>query len=272
MKTPKITGLAVVACGALLFAMPAKAVQLINGSFGGSGWATVSFSNLNFCPNGSTPNGANQAGACTPGIGNVSLGGGAGSFTGVTGNLNQILSLNSVSEPVGATVSVPGWMTFIPSVGAPPISLTLTSVLAGSFSSLACGSAPAAGQTCTPPGSAFNLQNQTISSSSATFDIIGNAVDGAGGSSPFLAIFSSQFNVPYQSLLAALSINSGTGNYSGQYSVSVSASAVPEPMTLSMMGIGLLGLGLIARRRESSALFLCPDRSSRAQKQKERPF
>ena len=29
-------------------------------------------------------------------------------------------------------------------------------------------------------------------------------------------------------------------------------SGVPEPMTLSMMGIGLLGLGLISRRRKVS--------------------
>jgi len=241
--------LAVLSALAIVVAMPAAAAP-ISGAFSGSGFATVSFTNLNFCPSGQTPNGPNQANACSFGVGNDLLGGGSGSFTGVTGNLNTIQSLNNVIAPVGTTVNIPLWQVFNPAVGSPAISLTLTQVLPGSFSSAACALAPAAGQTCTPAGSAFNLVNQTASTSSATFQINGNAVDGvAGDTSPFTAIFSSQFNVPYQTLLAALASGGGTGNYSSSYSVSVSASAIPEPMTLSMVGAALIALGLTRRRR-----------------------
>ena len=254
MKNKKAWALALITGGTLLGTMPAMGAQLIQGSFGGQGFATVSFTNLNFCPTGQTPNGANQSNACTAGTGNITLAGGAGTFSAVAGSLNLITSLNSAGQPIGTTVSLPNWLVFNPPVGSPPVSLTLTSVLAGSFSSAQCGLAAAAGQTCTPTGSAFNLVNQTASTSSATFQINGNAVDGAGGSSPYNIIFSSQFTVPYQTLLAALAVNGGTGNYSGAYSVSFNAVAptgVPEPMTLSMMGIGLVSLGLIARRRKS---------------------
>src|ERR1035437_6831467 len=89
MDTKKFACLSFVVCAALLFAMPASAAQIINGSFSGLGNATVSFTNLNFCPNGSTPNGANQGGACGAGTGNDLLAGGAGSFAGGTGTPHQ---------------------------------------------------------------------------------------------------------------------------------------------------------------------------------------
>ena|SRR5687767_8099538 len=235
--------------GLLLCAVSALAAP-IDGSFSGTGWATVSFTSLNFCPNGQEPNGPNQPDACTSATGNVELGGGAGSFAGVTGDLNTIDSLNSSIAPIGVTVNIPNWMEFIPAVGSPPISLTLTQVLPGSFSSAQCFSAPAAGQTCTPVGSAFNLVNQTSTTSSATFAVIGNAVNGvAGDTSPFTAIFTSQFNVPFQTLLTSLFANNNTGTYSSSYSLSVDAEAIPEPMTLSLVGGSLIGLVMWQRRR-----------------------
>lgn len=232
---------------ALLLPGTAVAAPIV-GSFNGTGWATVSFTNLNFCPNGQEPNGANAGNACGSGVGNVDLGGGSGAFLGVNGDLHTIDSLNSGIAPVGVNVNIPGWLEFNPAQGAPPISLTLIQVQPGTFSAAQCAAAPAAGQTCTPPGSAFNLSNQSATSSIASFQVIGNAVNGqAGDTQPFVAVFSSQFNVPYQALLAALATNNNTGTYSSSYSVSVTA--VPEPMTLSLVGVALIGLGLTQRRR-----------------------
>lgn len=241
-------------CGLLLCAVSAVAAP-ITGSFLGTGNATVSFTNLNFCPNGQTPDGPNEIDACGFGTGNILLFGGEADFAGVAGNLNTVESLSSGTAPVGVTVSIPGWMEFNPAVGAPPISLTLTQVLPGSFSSAACDpfGVAAAGQTCTPVDSAFNLANQTANSSSATFQVIGNAVNGiSGDTSPFVAIVTSQFTVPYQQLLLSLLANQGTGNYSSSYSMSVTVTPpnpIPEPVTLSLVGGSLIGLVMMQRRR-----------------------
>jgi len=249
-------------CGVTMLLLPEQAgATALNGSFTGLGNATVSFSNLNFCPNGQAPNGANQGNACTnnaPAYGNITLAGGtAGTvYAGVNGNLNQIQSLSQALEPIGVLVNVPNWLIFVPAIGSPNVSLTATEVLPGSFPSAQCGAAPAGGQVCTPPGSGFNLSNQTASSSSASFQVNGNAVDGnPADTAPFTFIFTSQFTVPYQTLLAALSANSGTGNYSSSYSGTYNATlivGVPEPVTLSLVGAGLLGLGVWGRKRQRS--------------------
>jgi len=249
MQERKLGIVGLLACGVLLCAVSAEAAP-IQGSYSGSGFATVSFTNLNFCPTAQEPDGPNQGDACSFGVGNVSLGGGAGDFATVTGVLNTVDSLNSGIAPIGVNVNIPLWMEFTPVQGAPPISLTLTQVLAGSFSSAACGDAPAAGQVCTPGGSGFNLVNQTSGSSTASFQIIGDAVNGVpGDTSPFVAIFTSQFTVPFQTLLAALAENQGTGNYSSTYSLSVDVNAIPEPMSMSLIGAGLIGLVMLQRRR-----------------------
>ena len=247
MRFIKIKGLQVLVLCFLVAGVSAVAAP-IAGSISGAGFATVSFTELNFCPTGMTPNGPNQVGACAPGTGNETLGGGSLSLASFTGD--TVLSLNAGTEPIGVTVSLPDWLVFTPANG---ISLTLTEILPGTFSSAACGSAVAAGQTCTPTGSAFNLQNNTTTTSTASFVIIGNAVDGnPADTSPFQAIFSAQFGVPYQSLLAALSANGGTGNYSSSYSVTITttpSSTTPEPNTLALLGAGLLGLGFLGRRK-----------------------
>jgi hypothetical protein len=226
----------------------------INGIFDGSGVATVSFTNFNLCPNGQAPSGANSASACTAATGNITLSGGTGSFSSITasfGDLSTILSLSSTAEPVGTPVSVANWLVFDPTVGTPPIMITLTEVTPGSFGTTDCSLGAAAGQTCTPTGSAFNLQNQTATTSSATttFDI--KATDSAGDVALGTATFSNSFSVPYQTLLAALSTGGDTGNYSSTYSATFTLSAVPEPatVTLSLSGLALLGVGFLRRRR-----------------------
>jgi len=240
MRNKRTRALQAIVVAALLASVSAVA-STIDGSISGAGFATVSFTNLNFCPTGSTPNGANQIGACTPVTGNETLGGGSLSFSSFTGDTVQ--SLNAGSEPIGMVVSLANWLTFTPANGT---SLTLTEILPGSFTSTACTAAPAAGQTCTPAGSAFNLTNQDATDSIASFIIIGNAVDGnPADTSPFRAVFSAQFGVPYQDLLTALS---GGGNYSSSYSVTITATPTPEPSTVALLGVGL-GFLLLGRRK-----------------------
>jgi hypothetical protein len=59
--------------------------------------------------------------------------------------------------------------------------------------------------------------------------------------------FTSQNNLPgtMTQILAEVAGNGFTDSVSATYT---STSTVPEPMTLSMMGVGLLALGLVRRR------------------------
>ena len=97
--------------------------------------------------------------------------------------------------------------------------------------------APAPGQMCTPPGSLFNLQNLTATSSSVSWRFQGITNDSA---STWTGTFTSQFNtVPFQTVLADLAANGFVSNtFAGQ----ITLVAIPEPETLSFL---LLGSGMI---------------------------
>jgi hypothetical protein len=81
--------------------------------------------------------------------------------------------------------------------------------------------------------------------SSATFSFAGIGPDGI----TWTGEFTSQFNVPYQTVLAAFGPG-GTNTVSNSYSgtITVSQSQVPEPATISMIGIALLAMPLGIKR------------------------
>jgi len=185
----------------------------------------------------------------------VSNTGNTGSFAGLNNTTGTIMDLNETVQTPGVSFApLTGFLTF---ASAPNIRLDLTSIDVGSFTSTECFAAPAAGQTCTPPlgfGGAvgtnpFNLNNTTASTSSASITFHGTAVNTTTGeTSSFVGIFSSQFTVPYQVLLA--DIAAGT-TVSTSYSATITAttSAVPEPATMILLGSGLIGIFVIGRKR-----------------------
>jgi len=107
---------------------------------------------------------------------------------------------------------------------------------------------PAAGQVCSVPGSPFNLQNLTASSSTATFTMGGITND---SSSTWTGIFASQFNtIPYQTVLQQLGTNGFVSNtFSGQITL-VAPTNTPEPGTMPflLLGAGMIGCATFLRR------------------------
>jgi hypothetical protein len=180
-----------------------------------------------------------------------------GSFTPYGTDTGFIHNLSQGSQPIGQAFSLPNFLIFNPAgtVVPPDIALDLTFIFPGISGQASCLAAPAAGQVCTPalpalvtpsnPGglSAFNLQN-TQTGSTASFSVRGNARRiSTGELTSFTGLFTSQFNVPYQTYLA--SIASG-GTISNSYSATV---AVPEPSSITMLLGGLLLVGGYLRRK-----------------------
>ena len=86
--------------------------------------------------------------------------------------------------------------------------------------------------------------NITSSSSSATFLVRGSAND-ISDPSPidgyFVGTFTTQFTTqPYQTVLATVL---GGGTVTASYSANFSVTAIPEPATMSFLGIGLVLIG-----------------------------
>jgi hypothetical protein len=152
----------------------------------------------------------------------------------VTGTLtNPITQLVSFTTGVAAPVYFD--LTYIaPGVGS----------LGGCFSS-------ALGSQCTPIDSPFTLFQLSSSTVIASLQFNGNGYTDTPGSgtTPTNAIFPTQTalngTIPqiYTQLLANQPLTGIT------YSASFNTTPVPEPASLLLMGIGLTGAGLVARRK-----------------------
>jgi hypothetical protein len=177
-----------------------------------------------------------------------------GIFASLDNDVVTIDNLTSASEPTGSSFSDAAFVV-LPSGFQP---LLIDMIFAGVDGTAGCAAAPPApGQMCTPPlpsgVSPFNLENlppPTAVQSSAAFSISGDyGVAGASGS--WFGSFTSQFNVPFQTVLAMLGSGT-TGTVSDSYSATFTVnspsvtSSTPETSTLSMFALGL-GLIVIGR-------------------------
>jgi hypothetical protein len=176
--------------------------------------------------------------------------------TAPVGTSVSIKPLDEANSPVNGSFDYTGWLT------AGDLSLDLTSLPAGGFTSTDCALPPAVGQTCTPviPGlvtpdnplgkSNLNLSNVpgaapgTISFGAlfSSGGIAHNTAEVPPGTDKFSAVFSAVDvpDVPYQTLLATVA-------HGGTVPVFFTASftLVPEPGYLPVLG-GLAVLGLFA--------------------------
>ena len=169
-----------------------------------------------------------------------------GSFAGLTGGTIGSLT----GGPQTGNVSVPGFISFNQGVAA-PITFDLTYIAPGVGTVANCSSS-ALGAACTPSGSPFTLFQLTSNTVLASLNLNGVAYTGtsATGSSPTVGVFSTQ-DVVYGTIPAVIAALQNGGSLNGiTYSASFVASpTVPEPASMLLMGMGLLGAGLVARRK-----------------------
>lgn len=201
----------------------------ISGTFDMSGIVTVTTTQMTFNSD-VAPNLADM----------FTLSSGTDSFAGKDGQ-QGVNDLNIATEPVGSTFAE---QPFIIVPGLP--SLDINFIYAGTGGSADCTATPAVGQTCTPPnpgGSPFTFTNDnppTAIQSSAQWVFSGVTSDGL---STWTANFTSQFNTPYQTVLAAFEPgNAGFVSNSYSATATVVVSPIPEPGPLALTAFGVIAL------------------------------
>ncbi|GEM_PF-1346684 len=161
-----------------------------------------------------------------------------------------IKDLNSSVQITGTTFSLLNFLTFTNNAAT---SFELTDILPGTNGSAGCTLPAAGGQVCTPilPAgfglSPFNLQNNTATQSTASFVVKGRVINGVDVTY-FTGTFSNTFNS--QSFQDVLAVLGSQGAVTSTYSATFDVAPIPEPASVALVGLTLVGAaGLLRRRR-----------------------
>src|SRR3954468_5725260 len=167
--------------------------------------------------------------------------GSGGTFTTLVGSLAIVRDI-----PIPSAGGILNAITF---QAEPLLRFDATAVEPGIFGASQCAVAPAVGQSCTVPGTPFNLTN-TRQGSTLSFEVSGFFVDlsdGTANPTPYHGIATAQFiGKSYQQVLASMADGQ---NITTSYSASFGPSVVPEASSVLMLSAGLLALGALGWRR-----------------------
>jgi hypothetical protein len=168
-----------------------------------------------------------------------------GAFAGLTGGTYNTTTLTGVGA-----VSVAPFITFSGGLTTPVI-FDLTTIMPG-FGTVAGCTTGAIGAECTPAGSPFTLIQSTGNTVAVSLTLLGNAYTGTAGSgtSSTVGAYTTQVTTPgtIAGILAQLGTPGGSINQSYSATFTATAAAIPEPASILILGMGLLGIGVISRR------------------------
>lgn len=197
------------------------------------------------------------AGGCTSGNGDFAVNSSSGSFAQYNSSFGQIQSISNSTAPLGTIFSLANFIVFDNPGNSTTgnIVFTLTSIPLGNDTQSAtcsglssCTPTNTALITATNPGgiSPFDL-NFTGNGTTASFNVDGIVTDTNGDVAAFTGTFSTTFNgLTPSGVLATLG---PMGTPSDTYAATFSLSAVPEPMTFTLVGVTLVGLGYWRRHK-----------------------
>ena len=236
------------------FCATSHAAPILNGSFSVAGNITISNAGFNGCPAGSQCISWTDPPATAANKADISGGNLTGVFALIPGfSGNDAANISNVTSPpeivdAGGFAPQP-FMSF--NAAGVTTTLLINFIAAGIYSPGSCALTPAVvGQSCTLPGSEFNFVNNPPPApvgpqATATWVFTGVTND---GQSTWVGNFTSQFGVPYQTVFGQLqSSGSITSSYSATFTVTQNAAPVPEPGSLSTVGLGLVLLLALLR-------------------------
>ena len=245
------------ACMLALLATPHASAALISGSqLNVNGAANVGATFLNWncnAPGGPATCPANPStGAAT---GDFGVSDSNGTFAQYNGTFGFVTDTNNTTAPLNTPFSIPDFITFALNTNE-TIQLTFIPLGTDTPSTTCAGLAhctPEIGDGLITPTnplglSAFNL-DQNGTGTAASFGVMGTIHDSSGASAEITGTYTAQFNNENPQQVLGMFAAAGTSGLPSTYSAQWSFTTVPEPMTMSLMGAGLLGLGLLGSRR-----------------------
>jgi hypothetical protein len=231
-------------CLGLIFltALPSSATVVGTLVTGGPGTVTVTPTGITFTTNdpNNTPPSSTQVGVVGPDATTLTYDGGPPLATGDPIDINGGATITP-ADLLAGTVDV----TF---PNEPNLNITLTSF--GPGTGVACAPGMTVGQSCSPLGglSPIVLTDLGPDLTEASLPFAGTAKD-LTGTSTVSGLFTQPIGESIESLATASSF---TTTYAGTFTFT--ANAVPEPRTISFIGLACLFMGIVvAKRRKSVA-------------------